>query len=194
MSQRVAGIPVIKPEFLSDLGAVNISALRPLVERVSEQVWDREDELKENNFDVFHHTRHIIFRFIEGMRDHRCFYSRPIWNVWRQHLLPVMQDACRALQLSRPVYPKVMLARLAAGGVIDRHVDGAGSNLHTHKIHVPVQTNDRVTMFIRDRAFQLEAGRAYEVNNVVAHAVENFGHTDRIHLIFEVFDDADADA
>ena len=92
------------------------------------------------------------------------------------------------LRFSTSVYPKVMLARLAAGAVIDRHVDGAGSNVFTHKIHVPIQTNGRVRVFINDRCFQLAEGRAYEVNNLAAHAVENLGQTDRIHLIFEVFD------
>ena len=179
---------VVKPQFVSELGAVDITAIRELVGRLSERVWDLEDEQKENNFPVFHHTRHIIFRFIEGMRDHRCYYSNPIWTVWQNHLLPVLHQATAGFRFRHPVYPKVMLARLAAGAVIDRHVDGAGANLFTHKLHVPIQTNDAVRLFIHDRVFQLTEGRAYEVNNLAPHAVENLGRTDRIHLIFEVFD------
>ena len=184
-------VPVTKPQFVSELGPVDITAIRELVARISERVWHLEDERKENDFPVFHHTRHIIFRFIEGMRDHRCFYSNPIWTVWHNHLLPVLDQATAGFGFRQPVYPKVMLARLAAGAVIDRHVDGAGSNLFTHKIHVPIQTNGQVRLFINDRCFQLAQGRAYEVNNLAPHAVENLGLTDRIHLIFEVFDQTD---
>ena len=181
-------VPVTKPQFVSELGPVDIAAIRELVARISERVWHLEDERKENDFSVFHHTRHVIFRFIEGMRDHRCFYSNPIWTVWQTHLQPVLDRATARYGFQQPVYPKVMLARLAAGASIDRHVDGAGSNVFTHKIHVPIQTNGQVSLFINDRCFQLAEGRAYEVNNLAPHAVENLGRTDRIHLIFEVFD------
>ena len=177
-----------KPETILELGEIDISTLKNLVARTSEQVWNLENEGKENDFDCFHHTRHIIFRFIEGMRDHRRFYSNPVWSVWQDHLLPVLNQAIGQYDFQQPVYPKVMLARLAAGAVIDRHTDGAGSNLYTHKIHVPLQTNERARMFINNQAFHLKEGFAYEVNNLVPHAVENHGTQDRIHLIFEVFD------
>ena len=90
---------------------------------------------------------------------------------------------------TKPAYPKAMLARLAAGHIIDSHVDGAGSNLHTHKIHIPIQTNLGAIFYVNKVPHHLEEGMAYEVNNIVPHAVENFGQTDRIHFIFEVFDD-----
>ena len=183
-------VPVTKPEFLTELGKVDVTSLKRLVAGVSESVWDAEDSRKENRFEVFHHTRHIIFRFIAGMRDHREFYSTPIWSAWRGHLQPIMDRAIEPFGFTEPVFPKVMLARLAAGAVIDRHVDGAGSNLFTHKIHVPLETSAGARMFIRDREFHLEEGCVYEVNNVVPHAVENRGALDRIHLIFEVFDAA----
>ena len=73
------------------------------------------------------------------MRDHRRFYSNPI-SVWQDRLLPIA-DRAIAPWISTPIYPKVMLARLAAGAVIDRHVDGGGSI--SRKIHVPIQSSDR---------------------------------------------------
>lgn len=184
-------VPVAKPEFLRELGEVDIVELKRLVARVSEALWDAEDERKENKFAVFHHTRHIVFRFIGGLRDHRQFYSNPIWSVWQSRLQPIMDRAVMDYGFERPVFPKVMLARLAAGAVIDRHVDGGGSNLFTHKIHVPIQTDAQARMIIRDRVFHLEEGRAYELNNLAPHAVENDGDVDRIHLIFEVFDEGE---
>ena len=81
-----------------------------------------------------------------------------------------------------------MLARLTAGGKIDPHTDGAGSHLLTHKIHIPIQTNDKVQFYIHDRAYHLREGYAYEVNHIAPHRVENLGTCDRIHLMFELFD------
>lgn len=178
---------VRKPENILELGVVDISALKDLVARTSDQVWNIENEHKENDFEVFHHTRHIVFRFIEGMRDHRNFYSNPNWTIWQSILLPLMDQVIAKYNFQKPEFPKVMLARLSAGAVIDRHTDGAGSNLYTHKIHIPIQTNEKAFLLIRDEPFHLREGLAYEVNNLVPHAAENLGVEDRIHLIFEVF-------
>ncbi len=178
---------VKKPENILKLGKADISEIRKLIPRLSEKVWNLENSQKENKFKCFHHTQHIVFRFIEGNRNHRNFYSNPIWDVWQNQLLPIMDSVITKYNYENPVYPKVMLARLAANSVIDSHSDGAGSHPHTHKIHIPIQTNEKAHFFIRDEAFHLKKGIAYEVNNLVPHAVENHGSTDRIHLIFEVF-------
>ena len=42
---------------------------------------------------------------------------------------------------------------------------------------------------IGERVYHLPEGRAVEVNNLGRHAVRNDGATDRIHLIFEYYDD-----
>jgi hypothetical protein len=182
--------PVVKPEFLRELCQVDTCELTALVQRTSETFWNLEDSRKENRFSVFHDTRHIVFRFIDGNRDHRVFYSNPIWEIWRRFLLPVMDAAAHPYGFRSPAFPKVMLARLSGGSVVDRHTDGAGSNLYTHKIHIPIQTNDQAWVTVRDRRFHLEPGLAYELNNIAPHGAENRGQADRIHLIFEVCESA----
>jgi hypothetical protein len=188
------GPRVAKPQTVRALGAVEIAPLAAVVRRISEQVWTMEDARKENRFEVFHHTRHIILRFIEGNRDHRVFYANPVWAALSGCVLPVMDAAVAAYGFAAPIFPKVMLARLAAGGVIDAHSDGGGSNLFTHKIHVPLQTNDEVRVVVAGQPFHLQTGQAYELNNIASHSVENLGATDRVHLVFEVFDGAGAEA
>jgi len=180
--------PVVKPAFLRDLGAVDTAELAAVVARTSDTVWNLEDSRKENRFEVLHATRHIVFRFIEGNRDHRVFYSNPIWDLWQRFLMPVLEAAVRPYQFRQPVFPKVMLARLAAGSVVDKHTDGLGSNLYTHKIHIPIQTNDQAWIDVGKRRFHLTPGHAYELNNLAPHGAENAGATDRIHLILEVYD------
>lgn len=101
-----------------------------------------------------------------------------------------MEKAIEAYGFDKPEFPKVMFARLAAGKTIAVHTDGAGSNLHTHKIHVPLVTNPKAILTTNGESFHLEAGRAYEVNNIAAHGCQNQGADDRIHLIFEVFESA----
>ena len=181
---------VAKPARVRPLGPVGIDDLRSHVARLSERVWAQENAAKENDEFCFHHTRHVIFRFIAGNRDPRRFYSQPIWAVWGRMLLPVLARAAAPYGYADPVFPKVMLARLKAGHGIDRHVDGGGSHPYVHKIHVPLETNPGAVLHVDGVDFHLAAGRAFEVNNLAPHGAFNAGNADRIHLIFEVFDRA----
>lgn len=181
---------VTKPATVRDLGPVDIATLRDRVAALSEQVWAGENARKENDFEVFHHTRHIVFRFTPGNRDPEDHYETQGWAVWRGLLEPVMAAAVEPYGLAQPEYSKAMLARLEAGQGIDLHSDGAGSNLRTHKIHVPLITNPDALYLFGDQGFHLAEGRAWEVNNIVPHGGVNAGDADRIHLIFEVFDRA----
>ena len=181
---------VTLPDAFRDLGPVDCAKLAAMAARVSEATWQNEDEYKENKFGVFHHTRHIVFRFIPRNQEPTDFYAEPAWDAWKPLLLPIMEQATRPYGFAQPEYPKAMLARLAAGAEINRHKDGAGSNLLTHKIHVPLQTNPDALFFAGDETRHLEMGHAYEVNNVTEHGVTNDGSQDRVHFIFEVFDRA----
>jgi hypothetical protein len=181
---------VEKPKSVRDLGPVDPAALRDQVVRVSEQSWALEDGRKENDFEMFHHTRHIVFRFTPSNRDPLDYYDTPAWQVWQPLLQPLLDAAILPYGFAQPEFPKAMLARLEAGQVIDSHVDGAGSNLRTHKIHVPLITNPGALFMSRDEGFHLAYGRAWEVNNIAPHGGVNRGEADRIHLIFEVFDRA----
>ena len=183
---------VEKPATVQHLGAVDVQALRARVERLSEKAWSQEDARKENDFFCFYHTRHIIFRFIhENQSPFRC-YDRPGWLVWKPLLLPVMAQAAARYGYAEPIYPKAMLARLAAGHGIDEHIDAEPSNPLVHKIHVPLVTNPRATLTVAGAEFHLLAGRAWEINNLAPHSAFNGGEQDRIHFIFEVFEGADA--
>ena len=182
--------PVEKPYAVRRLGAVDVAQLRALVARLSEKAWDAEDAAKENDFPVLSQARHVVFRFVPESLPLARFYSKPLWNVWRRWLLPVMDEATRPYGFAAPVYPKAMLARLAAGCGIEAHEDRGGLNPLAHKIHVPLETCPRATFTVRGEAFHLQLGHAYEVNNSAEHSAFNGGTRDRIHLIFEVFEGA----
>ncbi|MXO84170.1 aspartyl beta-hydroxylase [Altererythrobacter aestiaquae] len=150
--------------------------------------WGEEDARKENDFEVFDHTQHVVFRFIRGNRDPEDSYANPAWDIWEPVLMPVMQAAILPYAFRKPRFPKAMLAKLSAGHAIDPHYDGAGSNQRVHKIHVPLVTNPDAIFLVDGESFHLEAGNAYEVNNIVSHGAANSGSEDRIHFIFEVFE------
>jgi hypothetical protein len=181
---------VDKPDCIRRLGPVDIGELTGrLLPSLPEKLWQVENAWKENAFGCFHHTRHIIFRFPTDLNDPRQYISHPAWRMWRELLLPVMARAVVPYGLAEPVFPKAMLARLEVGHKIDEHIDKLGaSDRCCHKIHVPLQTDPQAVLSVNGRAFHLDAGNAYEVNNLTMHGAFNGGESDRIHFIFEVFD------
>jgi hypothetical protein len=180
--------PVQKPADVLNLGRVDCASLQNRVGGIGAQAWQREDARKENAFPCFHDTKHVIFRFIEGNQDPSRSYDTQAWPLWEPLLLPVMRQAIASFGFKSPSFPKAMLARLAAGSFIDVHRDGAGSNLLTHKIHVPLFTNPHARFIAGGAEHELQVGWAYEVNNIALHGAVNRGETDRIHFIFEVFE------
>lgn len=170
------------------LGTVDIAALRLAVDAIPETVWDAENADKPNRFEALDKTRHIVFRFVDDFHDWRRSHDRALWNEWRELLEPVMAQATRQYGYARAVYPRVMLARMAPGGVIKPHRDANPAAKWPHKIHVPVRTNDKVAFFVGGTDYRFAEGEAAEVNNMAVHAVQNNGDSDRIHLIFEYYD------
>ena len=90
---------------------------------IPEELWNAENADKPNRFEALDVTRHIVFRFVANYRDWRDSYDRPLWDEWKHLLLPVMEAATADYGYARGIYPRVMLARMAAGGVIQPHRD-----------------------------------------------------------------------
>jgi hypothetical protein len=177
-----------KTTTIRPLGKVDISRLREAVVALPQSVWDAEDAGKPNRFGALDATRHIVFRFVSNFDDWRQSYDRPLWNEWKPLIEPVLAQATAQYGYGRGAFPRVMLARMAPGGVIHPHRDENPAAKWPHKVHVPLQTNEDVTFFVNGIAYHFAEGEAVEVNNMGVHAVQNRGAIDRIHLIFEYYD------
>ena len=177
-----------KTSSIRRLGQVDIGPLRDKVLALPQAVWDAENADKPNRFDALDKTRHIVFRFVSNFRDWRDSYDRPLWHEWKPLLEPVLAQATEPYGYARGAFPRVMLARMAPGGIIHPHRDQNAAAKWPHKIHIPLQTNEGVTFYVDGAGHHFAEGEAVEVNNMGLHAVENRGTTDRIHLIFEYYD------
>lgn len=170
------------------LGKVDVAALTEAVLGIPEDVWAAENAAKPNKFGVLEDTRHIVFRFVDNPRDWRGSHDRPMWAQWRAQLEPVLTAAVRDYGYARGVFPRVMLARMPVGGIIQPHIDANPAAKWPHKIHVPLTTNPGVISFFGSAERHFAVGEAVEVDNLGPHWVRNTGGCDRIHLIFEYYD------
>lgn len=177
-----------KTKSIRRLGQVDIARLKERVLALSEEQWEAENRAKPNRFDALDATRHIVLRFLPNFLDWKGAADRPAMDEWRDVMDPVLAAATAPYGYRRGDFPRIMLARMAPGGVIQPHRDANPAAKWPHKVHVPLLTNPDVTFFIDGVGHKIAEGEAVEVNNMAVHAVENRGSTDRVHLIFEYYD------
>jgi hypothetical protein len=176
-----------KTKSVKELGSVDISGILNEITNIPETVWDEQNKKKPNNFYEFYDTKHIIFKFVHDLNDCTRSFEFPIWESWKEKIMPVLEAAVAPYGYSNGNFSRIMLAKLRAGGNIKAHKDGNAAATFPHKIHIPIQTNAKVSFFVNPKSYHFKTGNVYEVNNLAAHYVENLGEQDRIHLIFEYF-------
>ena len=180
-----------KTDYFRHLGSADLADLIQRMKQIPETLWESQNEAKPNKIAQLNETRHIMFRFITDTDRVFDFSDHPVlWDEWKDALLPIMQQAAAELGYRDYRFPRVMFARVPAGGDISGHYDGEASH-YIHKIHVPLITNDKALFRVGRKEMHLPAGEIFEVNNKRVHAVKNGGTTDRIHLIFECYNTDD---
>jgi len=176
-----------KADYFNHLGSADVGALIERVKNIPESLWESENIVKPNYFDRLNDTRHIVFRFPDNPDNVFDSNDHPeLWNEWKDVLLPIMKQTAQKLGYKNYRFPRVMLARLPAGGEISPHSDTEASH-YVHKIHVPLITNSETIFHVGKQSEHLPAGEVVEVNNKRIHAVKNSGEHDRIHFIFECY-------
>lgn len=173
------------------IGSVDVMPLQRAVAALGEDAWD-EAAARQRTFAVHAQTRSIPLIYDDDLR-HTGPTRRSMMDTLESELAPAM-DCIRAYfapahaALGRSAdegyFVRVLLARLAAGGEITSHVDRMPSLMRSHRVHLPIVTNERVLFAVRGDIRHLRAGELWEINNRRSHAVRNPG-ADRIHAILD---------
>lgn len=170
---------------LRELGMVNSAALRDAILAQDEPAW-REDQYRQEEFDVHRQTESIVVLFLDLEKWPELeVLKEPGWERLADVAVPLMNDIIRDHYPPGGTIIRAMAAKLLAGGKITPHVDRHPSFHAGHRIHVPITTNPRVRFMIDGQPYQFEPGKAYEINNQKMHSVMNKGKDDRITFIFD---------
>lgn len=81
---------------------------------------------------------------------------------------------------------RAQFARMRPGAAIKPHTDSSALLMATHRVHLPLTSNDGVVFKIHGEELRMPPGTLFELNNRVRHSVINAGSTDRIHLIVDI--------
>jgi hypothetical protein len=175
-----------KTDYFSHMGSVQVDALIERVKKIPEDLWQSENEDKPNKIKRLNDTSHVIFRSVTSFGNAFDYDDFPLWEEWQDDLLPIMETAAKGLGYKNYRFPRVMFARLPAGGEISPRKDAVASH-YVHKFHVPLITNSATIFHVGTQSKNLLVGEIVEVNNKRSHAVYNRGKQDRVHLIFECY-------
>lgn len=115
------------------------------------------------------------------------------WSMddsWAQYLDPIYA----AIGVDKSKVVRSLLASMPPGMSIPVHHDTGLWVKHTHRIHVPIITGEKVDFYVGPNEESLvkyffPEGHIIEINNQAKHAVDNNLDCYRVHLIFDYVDD-----
>lgn len=152
---------------------VDAQRLREEVEALPEEFWESED----GRTGIQSPANAVFLRGYAPAQGELPIEDRPALDH-----LPYISSILEDLIPAPPL--RVLLARLPAGGQIQPHVDKPPYFSKSLRIHVPVETNDRVWMFSLGTPHHMKVGEVWSLNNSARHAVWNrHPFLSRTHLI-----------
>lgn len=176
------------------LGSVDIDALRQQVSMLTEEQWSAY-ALRQSRYEVHRDTETIGLVFDPDFR-HSHPTRLPALDIFHDGLYPALTLVARHFETSAQgpaltkeyglgYFIRATLVRLRAGGSIDPHQDNNFSLAHSHRVHLPVVTNDKVLFTVGRETMALPAGELYEINNRRKHSVRNGSNEARVHVILD---------
>lgn len=176
------------------LGKVDIGPLKQLVLELAAEDWDRETT-RQRRYEAHRDTQSIGLVYDYDFR-HVKATRLPALQVFGPALRPVLamiaadfegtpkgKELCAKFGVG--YFVRASLVRLNAGGEIAPHQDMNFSLAHSHRVHLPVITNENVRFTVGGETLNLREGDIFEINNRRVHEVSNKGADGRVHLILD---------
>jgi hypothetical protein len=170
---------------MTPLFRFDVSDILAALPEPSDPVWDKF-QLRQKRFKSHSYTRTIAIRWC-GLKDAD---DRPRFMDMLYAPQALRDAANRCAEQFESYYDgsavAVLLTELAPGQDIPMHRDKGAVLTQCHRCHIPIVTDPDVQFIVGDEAFHLEAGQAYEFDNVRLHGVKNCSKSARVHLISNV--------
>lgn len=171
-------------EPMKDLGDVDAQALIDAVLGLDDDAW-LANVNRQTDYEVHRQTQSVVLVFCDGPMEDLKVSKEIGWDLLADAAVPVMHDLIGRFYPAGGTIIRAMAAKLLSGGRINPHFDSHPSFRHSHRIHVPITTNNRVRFTIDGKPCRMQVGHAYEINNQKNHSVINSGNEDRVTFIFD---------
>ena len=167
-----------KPSLIRRLTNIEVSPLLEFINR-SNINWDHQfNSLHGRDYDF---KKVYSFPFVDNFKIDDIFLYEKFLKV-----IPDIISCCYNFY-GPGRFSKIQVAKVTPESTVNPHRDYGFIFLWSHRIHLPLQTNDKVFFHLEKDKMNLKLGELVEVNNLKTHYVTNCNEKefDRIHLIFD---------
>lgn len=161
------------------LGTIDTTQVRALIETESDAEWAIEDATRERYPGPLRRDIQTIAMLFDWGGETQPLTRCRRHSAYAALLEPIFQQI--ASGVGGGVIRRCLFVRLRPNGLILPHVD-EGHEV-SHRIHVPILTNDQVFFTVDGERLHMRPGEIWEINNSRLHYVENRGAEERVHLV-----------
>ena len=176
------------------IGTLDVEALKDSVLGVPEERWG-VGQIRQQRYEVHKDTQTISLVFDPDFR-HTHPTRLPALQVFEPFIRPALKmaadrfdDSLKGRELFEEFgmgyFVRANVVRMRPGGEIQEHTDNNFSLVHSHRVHLPIITNDDVWFTVGAETINMKEGHLYEINNRRTHSVRNEGKDARVHLIMD---------
>ena len=179
---------------LRKIGDIDVTRFAQQAAKITDAEWTA-DAFRQKTYEVHKQTQTIRLIMDEDGR-HRDPTYHPSYGIYKELLEPIetfirrqFEQTLKAKRLrkkhGRGYFIRMILVKLLANGSIPHHVDQGETLSKSHRMHLPIITNEQNLFSVGDTEMHMKAGELWEINNRREHGVVNSGSEDRIHLIID---------
>ena len=162
------------------VGEMDITRWLIKVDTLTNEIWG-EDYWRQEYYSVQQDTQTIPLVFDKN-------FEKPIktkhYKMFETSLMPL--ESLLSTHYGNGFTARLILTKLKPDGVIPEHRDNGKCFQVSHRVHLPLITNDDVWFTVGDETITMHAGELWEINNTQRlHSVINKSDRDRVHLIID---------
>ena len=179
---------------MKKLGDIDVTRFAQQAAKITDAEWTA-DAFRQKTYEVHKQTQTIRLIMDEDGR-HRDPTYHPSYEIYKELVGPIeifirrqFEQTLKAKRLrkkhGRGYFIRMILVKLLANGSIPHHVDQGETLSKSHRMHLPIITNEQNLFSVGDTEIHMKAGQLWEINNRREHGVVNGGSEDRTHLIID---------
>ena len=176
------------------IGDIDVTRFAQQAAKITDADWTA-DAFRQKTYEVHKQTQTIRLIMDEDGR-HRDPTYHPSYETYNALLEPIeifirrqFEQTLKAKRLrkkhGRGYFIRMILVKLLTNGSIPHHVDQGETLSKSHRMHLPIITNEQNLFSVGDTEVHMKPGELWEINNRREHGVVNGGSEDRIHLIVD---------
>jgi len=176
------------------IGSANVEPIKAMIAELEDERWESE-ATRQQCYEAHCVTQSILlvhdsdFRHINPTRHPALETFEPVIRPILAITADFYDKSPKGKEILRKsgiaYFIRAKFARLLPGATIAEHRDTNFSFTHSHRVHVPIITNDHVWITVGGETLNIPDGEIYEINNRRTHSVSNKGDEPRVHLILD---------